>query len=93
MSVCHRCDNPRCVNVDHLFLATHKENMEDMARKGRAPRGERSGKAKLTEREVVVIRGLHANGNITLADIARLFKVSPETIWGIVTRRRWKHVE
>lgn len=56
--VCHHCDKPSCVNIDHLFLGTHQDNMTDMTKKGRAfiSFGEKSGNHKLTSDQVHSIR-------------------------------------
>jgi len=56
--VCHSCDNPGCVNPNHLFLGTNKDNMKDMINKNRlinSP-GIKNGNHKLTEQQVLEIR-------------------------------------
>ncbi len=63
MCVCHKCDVPNCINPEHLFLGTHKENMEDRARKGRYDNaGEKAPSAKLFAIEVKMIRKLLSQG-------------------------------
>jgi hypothetical protein len=88
--VCHKCDVRLCCNPDHLFVASHRENMADMARKGRGRglRGEASGKARLTEQQVICIRRHLLDGR-TYRAIAAEFGVHYGTIQAINERRSW----
>ena len=89
--VCHRCDNPSCVNVEHLFIGTHADNQRDKCRKGRQARGERNGRSKLTVEDVVDIRRRLAAGE-GRSDIARAYGVDPAAIRSIATGKNWSHV-
>lgn len=86
--VCHTCDTPQCVNPQHLWLGSAKDNGRDAARKGRTVRGSRVNTAKLTERDVVAIRA--AGG--TQAAIAARFGVSRSLVGQIRAGVVWKHV-
>lgn len=85
MYVCHTCDNRKCVNPLHLFLGDHLENMNDMVRKGRAARGERSAHVKLKVKDVLKIR----NSDLSNSELARMFSVSNATITLIKNNKNW----
>jgi hypothetical protein len=91
LCVCHRCDNPSCINPDHLFLGTNAENTADRQAKGRQRYaiGSACGRAKLTEEEVSVI--LAAEG-VTHRKLADRFGVTQSTISEIRSRKIWTHV-
>lgn len=93
LKVCHHCDNPGCVNPDHLFLGTQKENMNDSARKGRHAdhSGSKSACAKLNEFQVSIIREAKLAGH-KRADVAKYFKMSISAINHIFLGYSWKHV-
>jgi HNH endonuclease len=90
--VLHDCrplpDNRACVNFDHLWLGTHKENLADMAAKGNSTRGEKSHLAKLKTPEVIEIRrllNLHADRKM----IMKKFNISYQTVCDLKARRSW----
>jgi hypothetical protein len=94
LCVLHRCDVPRCIRPDHLFLGTRRENVHDMSAKGRQARGERNRHAKLTEVQVMEIRARYEPRSRTNGAVALgcEFSVHYKTIRGIVAGRKWKHL-
>jgi len=89
--VLHKCDNPPCTNPDHLFLGTHKDNMQDCIRKGRrhARKGELHYRAKINMNIARQIKELIASGSSQSA-IGRMFNISPSTVQNIADGKTWK---
>ena len=90
--VCHACDNPSCINPEHLFLGTQKENIEDMYKKKRGPdlRGENNSQSRLKKSDVIFIKLF--GGIISRSRLAEMFGVGLSTIQDILKERTWRHV-
>ena len=93
--VSHTCDNPRCINPEHLLIGTHQDNSNDMTSRGRQAKGEKQGSAKLTEEYVKFIREKYVRyssqwGTVALA---RMLGVSQATVQYVTSGETWKHME
>ena len=88
--VLHSCDNPCCVNPEHLHLGSHAQNMADMAAKGRAnrPIGAANGRARLTPEQVLSIRAEAAAG-VTQGVLSTRYGVSRGAIYHVLAGRTW----
>jgi len=92
LCVLHKCDNPACVNPDHLFLGTPGDNARDRSQKGRAGdiRGEKNGRAKLSVEQVAEIRRLYQETRISKVKLGKRFGVSDTQIGFIVRNKEWR---
>lgn len=88
--VMHTCDNPACVNIKHLTLGTVEENNRDRASKLRSARGERNGRARLTEDQVKEI--IINKGSLDISRLSDKYQVSHSTIKRIKNGSTWRHV-
>ncbi len=99
--VLHKCDNRKCINVEHLYLGTVVENSRDMAERKRSGRylmpesnlrGSAHGMAQTDETIVEIIRVLDSLGVFFQAQIGRWFGLKPSATHLICTGRNWPHV-
>jgi HNH endonuclease len=93
LCVCHKCDNPICVNPNHLFLGTNRKNIQDRTEKKRDAKGEQHGMHKLTAEEVKEIRHLRETHKLPYSALGKMFGVSTTHAGWIVRREAWKHLK
>jgi hypothetical protein len=93
MLVCHKCDNPACVNPEHLFVGTAKDNSLDCVKKDRCVRlrGEFSPMHKLTQDQVMEIRERYKDG-YSQTELGREYGLHHGSIWAIVHNVSWKYL-
>jgi hypothetical protein len=95
--VLHRCDNPCCVNPEHLYAGTNQDNMNDREERGRGShlRGSSHGMSKLSEADVLAIRASYVKRGLPgkhAPQLAAEYGVSVPTIYDIVHGRHWRHL-
>lgn len=88
MVIMHLCDNPNCINPQHLKVGTHKQNSQDMVNKNRNKVGEEHHSAKLKKEDILYIR----NSNKTCNRLAKELNVSTQNILSIKHYKTWKKV-
>lgn len=89
LQVCHHCDNPSCVNPEHLFVGTNAENVADKVAKGRQARGVGNGQAKLSAADIQSIRSTEG---VSLRKLAKLYGVHNSQISRIRSGIKWAHL-
>jgi hypothetical protein len=91
--VCHKCDNPPCCNLDHLFIGSHKANSDDKRSKSREARGEQVMKGVLTDEAVLLCRRLR-RGGLSYPKIIETIGIdcSCHAVASAATGKTWSHL-
>lgn len=86
MEVCHRCDTPACVNPEHLFLGTRKDNSVDMMRKNRGPN------SKLSPADILDIRSMDDGSRRVMRAVCEKYGITSNTFYRIRHNECWHHI-
>lgn len=94
LCVCHKCDNPSCVNPKHLFLGTDKDNVHDMHRKGRFSKREGifGTRSKLNVEQVSDIRDSFKSG-ISVVQLSKMYNVTTTLILNVIKNKTYKNID
>jgi len=84
----HTCDNPLCINPDHLLIGTHAENVQDRVARNRSAVGENHGRSKLTEKDVRTIGA----SNLKNIQLSKKYGMDVKTIRNARIGVTWKHI-
>jgi len=94
--ICHRCDNPSCVNPSHLFLGTVADNNQDRHNKGRTKspsnKGENNPAAILTKVQVIEMRDHKEKGTLSPKEMSIKYGIALNTVYEVLRKRNWKDV-
>lgn len=92
--IMHKCDNPRCINPEHLVQGTQFDNVLDRDKKGRhnPAKGVDHGNSKLSEKDVILIRQWYYQGFKSQRELAKVFEVSQSAIFNAV-HNYWQHIK
>jgi hypothetical protein len=95
LSVLHLCDTPSCVNPEHLYLGTYKNNAQDRERRGRGnhARGLTHGRVKLTPEDVFAMRSKYKTGEFSFRQLGKIYGVDGKTVNDIVCNKLWQSLQ
>ncbi len=90
----HKCDNPSCINVEHLEQGSTRDNMNDMNERGRRVRGELVGNSKLTALQICEIKAAYVPRSVQANQyaLAKRYGVTQSEISHIISGKRWAHI-